>query len=103
MEKSTQIMDIIIKFFQDHFGKISAKTFGLLAIILAHLSTVPSLLTVLLGKSDQLPPIDSVMFIWASLLALFFKSLIEKNNLYVTVIAIGFVAQTIIMSLILFK
>lgn len=103
MEKLVPITNSVVKFFQNHFGNISAKTFGLLAIILAHLSTVPTLLTVLLGKSDKLPPVDSVMFIWACLLALFFKSLIEKNNLYITAIAIGFVAQTIIMSLILFK
>jgi hypothetical protein len=103
MDKVTSVSEYIVNFFKDHFGKISAKTFGLLAIILAHVAFTPTLITVLLGKSDQLPPVDSVLFIWASLLALFFKSLIEKNNLYVTVIAIGFVAQTIIMSLILFK
>jgi hypothetical protein len=31
------------------------------------------------------------------------ESLIDKNNLYTATIAIGFVAQTVIMSLILFR
>jgi hypothetical protein len=34
---------------------------------------------------------------------MFFKSLIEKNFLYISTICLGFVVQTVIMSLILFK
>lgn len=93
----------IISFFRNHFGNISASTLGLLAIILAHFSSVPTLMAVLLGQSDKLPPVDLMLFIWASLIAVFFKSLIEKNSIYVATIAIGFAAQTVIMSLILFK
>jgi hypothetical protein len=103
MENYTMVKESILKFFKNHFGNISSKTFGLLAILLAHFSSIPTLIAVLLGKSDTLPPVDLVLFVWASLVAMFFKSLIEKNNLYVTVISIGFAAQAIIMSLILFK
>lgn len=93
----------VVNFFKNHLGNISARTLGLLAIVLAHFSSVPTLMAVLLGQSDKLPPVDLMLFVWASLVAVFFKSLIEKNSLYVATISIGFAAQTVIMSLILFK
>ena len=97
------ISNAILGFFRNHLGNISAHTLGLLAIVLAHFSSVPTLMAVLLGHSDKLPPVDLMLFVWVSLVAVFFKSLIEKNSLYVATIAIGFAAQTVIMSLILFK
>ena len=107
-------MDSIIKFFKsvpvvtylfikEHLGKLSAHTLGWLSIVLMHLATVPTLAAVLLNKSDTLPPVDLVLFLWAALITLFFKSLIEKNFLYIATICVGFVAQTVVMSLILFK
>jgi len=90
-------------FFTKQLGQLSAHTLGWLSIILMHLATVPTLASVLLNKTDSLPPVDLVLFIWAALITLFFKSLIEKNFLYIATICVGFVAQTVAMSLILFK
>lgn len=90
-------------FITTHLGKVSAHTMGWISIILLHLSTMPSLMAVLLSKSDKLPSVDMVLFVWSALITLFFKSLIERNFLYIATICLGFVAQTVIMSLILFK
>jgi len=90
-------------FISNHLGKVSAHTLGWISIILMHLSTMPSLMAVLLDKSDKLPTVDLVLFVWSALITLFFKSLIERNFLYIATICLGFVAQTVIMSLILFK
>jgi hypothetical protein len=90
-------------FITNHLGKISAHTLGWISIILMHLSTMPSLMAVLLDKSDKLPTVDLVLFVWSALITLFFKSLIDRNFLYIATICLGFVAQTVIMSLILFK
>lgn len=94
---------MIYSFLKEHLGKLSAHTLGWLSIVLMHLTTVPTLVAVLMNKSDTLPPVDLVLFLWAALITFFFKSLIEKNYLYIATICIGFVAQTVIMSLILFK
>ena len=91
------------QFLTVHLGKISAHTLGFLAIIMLHMSSVPTLIAVLMGHSDKLPPVDLMIFIHAALITMFFKSLIEKNYLYITTICIGFVTHTVIMSLILFK
>ncbi len=88
---------------KENLGKVSAHTLGWVAIVLLFLSNIPSLLAVLMGKSDLLPPVDLMIFLFAGLIALFFKSLIEKNFLYIATICMGFAAQAVIMSLILFK
>jgi hypothetical protein len=90
-------------FVRDHLGKVSAHTLGWFTIILCHFAAIPTLLAVLLGQSDKLPPVDLMIFIWSALITMFFKSLIEKNFLYISTICLGFCAQTVIMSLILFK
>jgi hypothetical protein len=90
-------------FFKEYLGKISAHTLGWLAIVLCHFASIPTLIAVLVGQSDKMPPVDLMLFVWLSLITMFFKSLIERNTLYIATICLGFVAQTLIMGLILFK
>lgn len=92
-----------VYFFRDHLGKVSAHTLGWITLVLLHFASVPTLIAVLMSQSDRLPPVDLMIFVWSALVTLFFKALIEKNFLYVATICIGFVAQTLIMGLILFK
>lgn len=93
----------LFKFTKEHLGHVSAHTLGWLTIILLHLSSIPTLVAVLMAQSDKLPPVDLMVFVWSALITLFFKALIEKNSLYIATICLGFAAQTVIMSLILFK
>lgn len=94
---------LFITFLKEHLGRISAHTLGWLTIVLLHLASVPTLLSVLMAQNDKLPNVDLMIFIWSGLITLFFKSLIEKNFLYVATICLGFAGQTVLMSLILFK
>lgn len=93
----------VYMFLQDHLGRISAHTLGWITIILLHFASIPTLIAVLMAQSDKLPPVDLMVFVWAGLLTFFFKSLIERNFLYIATICLGFAAQTLIMGLILFK
>lgn len=93
----------IWSFLKNNIGNMSAHTLGWITIVLCHFAAVPTLLAVLMAQSDKLPNIDIMIFIWAALTTLFFKSLIEKNFLYIATICLGFLAQTVIMGLILFK
>lgn len=94
---------VVWKFFREHLGRISSHTLGWLTIVLLHFASIPTLLAVLLAENDKLPPVDLMIFVWSGLITLFFKSLIERNFLYIATICLGFCAQTVIMSLILFK
>ena len=93
----------VIAFAKAHLGHVSANTLGWVTIILLHLASVPTLVAVLLAQNDKLPSIDLMMFVWAALTTLFFKSLIEKNYLYIATNCMGFLAQTVLMGFILFK
>jgi hypothetical protein len=94
---------VVYQFLRDHLGRISAHTLGWITIILLHFASIPTLLAVLLGQSDKLPPVDLMIFVWSALITLFFKSLLDRNFIYIATICLGFAAQTVIMSLILFK
>lgn len=103
IDQAKQVFSFVTLFVTQHLGKMSSHTLGWLAIILLHLSSIPTLIAVLMAQSDKLPPVDLMIFVWSALITLFFKSLIEKNFLYIATICLGFAAQTVIMSLILFK
>ena len=93
----------IWEFLRNHLGHISAHTLGWLTIILLHFASIPTLIAVLMAQNDKLPPVDLMIFVWSGLITFFFKSLIERNFLYIATICLGFCAQTVIMSLIMFK
>ena len=93
----------VYTFLREHLGRISAHTLGWITIILLHFASIPTLVAVLMAQSDKLPPVDLMVFVWSALITLFFKSLIERNFLYLATICLGFSAQTLIMGLILFK
>ena len=97
------LVNLIYTFFKEHLGHLSAHTLGGITIVLLHFSAVPTLLSVLLAQNDKLPPVDLMLFIWAALTTLFFKSLIERNFLYVSTICVGFIGQVVLMGMILFK
>lgn len=93
----------VYMFLKDHLGHISAHTLGWITIVLLHFAAVPTLLAMILAQSDKLPPYDLMLFVWTALTALFFKSLIEKNFLYVSTICLGFIAQVVMLGMIVFK
>lgn len=103
LEKIGHAPEAVYVFLREHLGRISAHTLGWITIILLHFASIPTLIAVLMAQSDKLPPVDLMVFVWSGLITLFFKSLIERNFLYIATICLGFAAQTLIMGLILFK
>lgn len=90
-------------FVQTKISVISAETFGWLAAIVLHASTVPSLLAVMAGLTDRLPGVDLVLLVWSGLTLLFIKAAIQKDMLNIVTIGIGFILQAVMMALIFFK
>ena len=103
LEKIGHAPEAVYVFLREHLGRISAHTLGWVTIILLHFASIPTLIAVLMAQSDKLPPVDLMVFVWSALITMFFKSLIERNFLYIATICLGFAAQTLIMGLILFK
>jgi hypothetical protein len=85
------------------FTAISSETFGWLAVIVLHSSTIPSLLAVMAGLTDRLPGVDLVLLVWTGLTLLFIKAAVQKDILNVVTIGFGFIVQAAMMALIFFK
>ena len=87
----------------EHLPRISADTLGWLAVILIHCATIPTLLALLTGLSDNVPNLDIVLFMWAGLVLLFGRAVVLKDTLNIITIGTGFIVQACIMAMILFK
>ena len=90
-------------FVAEKFTVVSSETFGWLANVILHASTIPSLLAVMAGLTDRLPGVDLVLLVWAGLSLLFIKAAIQKDMLNVVTIGFGFIIQAVMMALIFFK
>jgi len=91
------------EFVQNKISVISAETFGWLAAVVLHASTIPSLLAVMAGLTDRLPGVDMVILVWSGLTLLFIKASIQKDMLNIVTIGFGFIVQALMMALIFFK
>lgn len=88
---------------REHLVAVSAETLGWIAVILIHLSTIPTLIAILTGLTEKTPPVDLVLATWAGLFLLFIKASISKDLLNIVTIGLGFAIQASLMALILFK
>jgi uncharacterized protein with PQ loop repeat len=96
-------LDLLVKNIKEHAPKISAETMGWIAVILMHLATLPTLLAVLTGLTEKMPPVDLVLFAWSGLFCFFVKATIQKDVLNIVTIGFGFFIQAALLALIVFK
>ena len=81
----------------------TAETIAWIAVIVIHAATIPTMLAIMSGLTEKMPPIDLVLFIWAGLALLFVRATILKDMLNIVTIGFGFVIHATILALILFK
>jgi len=55
------------------------------------------------GLTDNTPPIDMIIILWAALGLFYIKSILERNFVALNIIGFGFIGQSILMALIFFK
>jgi hypothetical protein len=103
IEKLEALLNFSRTWLEQHLPKVSADTLGWLAVILIHCATIPTLLALLAGLSDTVPNLDIVLFMWAGLVLLFFRSVVLRDLLNIITIGLGFITQAVIMAMILFK
>lgn len=94
---------VFIKSIPNIIKNISSETIQWSAIVLLHSATVPSLLALHQGITDSLLPIEMVLLLWAGLLLLFFRAVLQKDSVNILTIGIGFAAQATIMALTFLK
>jgi uncharacterized protein with PQ loop repeat len=96
-------LDLWVKNIKEHAPHVSAETMGWVAVILMHLATIPTMIAVLTGLTEKMPPVDMVLFAWAGLFCFFIKATIQKDLLNIVTIGFGFFCQAALLALIVFK
>ena len=79
-----------VKNIKEHAPQVSAETMGWIAVILLHLATLPTMIAILTGLTEKMPPVDLVLFAWAGLFC-------------IVTIGFGFFVQAALLALIVFK
>lgn len=88
---------------QNKSKSFSSETLGWVAILFLHGATIPGMLAMMSGITDEPPPVDIVMMVWAGLLLLFTKAAIQKDMLNLVTIGVGFLIQALMLILIFYK
>jgi hypothetical protein len=96
-------LNLWVKNIKEHAPHVSAETMGWVAVILMHLATIPTMIAVLTGLTEKMPPVDLVLFAWTGLFCLFVKATIQKDILNIVTIGFGFFVQAAMLALIVFK
>lgn len=97
------LLSKIANFVTNHVPKIGADTLEWLTIVVLHCTTVPTLLSLMAGLTDRAPSLDSVLFVWLGLMLMFARAMLLKNRMNIFTNGAGFIAQSVMMALILFK
>ena len=93
----------IKQMFVNNILKISTETLGWIATIAFHLTTIPTLLSLVAGINDRVPTSEMLIFVWVGLIVLMLKSLIQKDYINIILNSFGFFVQACLFSLIVFK
>lgn len=89
--------------FKSSIRQVSIDGIGWTGLIALHAVTIPSLFGLMTGLTDNTPPIDMVIILWAAMGLFYIKAILEKNVVSLVIIGLGFIMQSILMALVFFK
>jgi len=89
--------------FKASIRQVSIDGIGWTGLIALHAVTIPSLFGLMTGITDNTPPIDMVIILWAAMALFYIKAILEKNVISLVIIGLGFIMQSILMALVFFK
>ena len=89
--------------FGNTIKQVTIDGIGWTALIALQAVTIPSLLGLKAGLTDNTPPIDMVIILWVAMGLFYLKALLEKNFVALFIMGLGFIGQAMIMALIFFK
>ena len=93
----------VIEYCKTTLTVATAETIAWIGIVLIHAATVPTMISIMSGLSDKMPPVDLILFIWGGLSMLFIRAVILRDILHIVTIGVGFIVHSTLLALILFK
>ena len=76
---------------------------GWIGMILIHGATAPTSISVIMGLSTNLPPLNFILLILLGLFLFLVRAISAKDTLYIVSNAIGFALNRLLLSLIAFS
>lgn len=89
--------------FKQSIRQVSIDGIGWTGLIALHAVTIPSLFGLMTGITDDTPPIDMIIILWAAMGLFYIKAILERNVVSLVIIGLGFIMQSILMALVFFK
>ena len=80
----------------------NAEIGGYAGMALIHAATLPTSISIIMGWSDKLPPLSMVLMVWLGLILFFIRALVRFDWLYLISNGIGFIANSILLILIVY-
>jgi len=84
-------------------NKKISETCGWIGMILIHGATAPTSISVIMGWSTNLPPLNFILLVWLGLFLFLVRAICAKDILYIVSNAIGFSLNSLLLSLIAFS
>ena len=76
---------------------------GWIGMVLIHGATAPTSISVIMGWSTNLPPLNFILIVWLGLFLFLIRAIYAKDALYIVSNAIGFSLNSLLLSLIAFS
>lgn len=92
-----------INFCKKNLAAITADMIAWVGLVIIHLSTIPTVLTVMAGVNDRMPPIDMILFVWAGLALFFVRAAMRRDLIILVTVGVGFIVHAVLLALLLFK
>lgn len=83
--------------------KVIGNSCGWIGMLLVQGSVLPPTYNILMGHSDKVPPLEMVLTIFIGLSLYLIRAVIQKDMVHIVSNSIGFMAQGLLMTLIIFK
>ena len=83
--------------------KIISNVAGWLGMVLIQSSTLPVTYNVLMGNSTHVPPFSMIFLVWSGIILYLIRAIIQKDIVHITSNTIGFVTQSALLALVVFK
>ena len=87
----------------EYVNTISERTLSVSAIAILHCIFLPSILAYLNAVSDKLPSLDSVLLVLIALTIMTLHAILKNDRLLVLIHLIGFISNSVILSMVIFR
>jgi hypothetical protein len=85
------------------YEKLISNISGWGGMILIQSSTLPVTYNILKGTATHIPPLSMILLVWSGIILYLIRAVIQRDIVHITSNTIGFLTQSALMTLVVFK